>query len=79
TFELRSMLARLAGYAHLQLGHGAKARGHLDDALAIAREGDDSYQIGLTLEAIERNDAGAQDERTAIFAQLGIVRTPAIP
>ncbi|NNL12548.1 MAG: hypothetical protein HKO82_02545, partial [Acidimicrobiia bacterium] len=79
TFELRSMLARLAGYAHLQLGHGAKARGQLDDALAIAREGDDSYQIGLTLEAIERNDAGAQDERTAIFAQLGIVRTPAIP
>lgn len=79
TFELRSMLARLAGYANLQLGQPRKAAEVLEESLAVAREGNDRYQIGLTLEALERADGDARTERNEIFARMGIVQTPTIP
>jgi hypothetical protein len=79
TFELRSMLARVAGYARLQLGQRKKAVELLEESLAVAREGNDRYQIGLTLEALERADGDARTERNEILTQLGVVKTPTIP
>jgi tetratricopeptide (TPR) repeat protein len=83
---VRAMLHRLRGYA---LAHGGDLRGaqaELQESVRVAREGNESYELALSLEAQARlaflrgaDGAAAEEESGAVFERLGVVSRPEIP
>ena len=80
------LLHRVRGYALLQLGDYDGAEQCLDESLRIAREGESSYEIALSLQAFarlrERAGADAKPEEVEaaeLFQALGVVATPEVP
>lgn len=71
---VEAMLHRLRGYALLQAGDAAAARGPLEESLRIARMADADYEVALTLAATGEH---AQSEQ--ILARLGVVAVPQVP
>ncbi|MBA3653274.1 MAG: AAA family ATPase [Actinobacteria bacterium] len=81
------MLHRLRGYALVALGKVAESWAEFDKSLTVGRARGASYEVALTLEAISAvaarmgmpTDPTADEERTALLAQLGVRATPPPP
>ncbi len=83
---VRAMLHRLRGYALMHAGDLDAAQAALDESVRIAREGDESYELALSLEARARlaamrgaNEPETEEESSEIFERLGVVSRPEIP
>ena len=82
-----TMLTRLRAYALAQRGDLEAAREAGHEALVIGREGNATYEIALTLEALMRldeirGDPGRSehaDESRRLLERLGVVSTPEVP
>ena len=82
-----TMLTRLRAYAFAQSGDLEAARGAAHEALTVGREGNATYEIALTLEAMARidelrGDPGLEEhaaEARTLLGQLGVVSTPVVP
>lgn len=81
------LLQRVRGYALIQVGEIAEARGALDESLRVARERGDDYEVALTLHAIVRLDrlegrpapSDLASEAAGILSRLGVARVPEVP
>ena len=79
--SLAPMVARIAGCALMQLGRFDEAAQALRDGLEAARERQALYEVGVTLDALDRLDGLSGQpslptrlqERKEIFKRLGIV------
>jgi tetratricopeptide (TPR) repeat protein len=85
---LSALLHRIRGYAVLQQGELEEARAAFEESLRVAREGSADYEVGLTLEALERLESvvgdelargSHADERRDVFERLSVVGTPEVP
>jgi tetratricopeptide (TPR) repeat protein len=83
---LLALLHRVRGYALLQLGDPDGAEQCLDESIRVAREGDSSYELALSLGAAARlrertsgNDEGKSSEAARLLESLGVVSVPEVP
>jgi tetratricopeptide (TPR) repeat protein len=77
-----SDLFRLRGYVAGQQGDDAAAAAYLREGLDIARTQGAPLPVARLLDALawlSPQDAGAVDERDAIFSRLGVAWSPAVP
>ncbi len=76
----RTLLLRVRGCALTLLGEKNAAESALAEALAEAREGNEAYEVALSLDALIALGAApreAERERDEILATLGVVALPA--
>ncbi|HWH55344.1 MAG TPA: adenylate/guanylate cyclase domain-containing protein [Gaiellaceae bacterium] len=83
---LLALLHRVRGYALLQLGDPDGAEQCLDESIRVAREGDSSYELALSLGAAARlrertsgNGEGESSEAARLLESLGVVSVPEVP
>ena len=84
---LAPMLHRLRAYAYAALDRLPDAWAEIDESLHVARSRGATFEVALSLEALSvlaqlgglPADASAQEERTALLADLGVASTPPPP
>jgi tetratricopeptide (TPR) repeat protein len=79
--QLKALLHRVRGYAHLQAGRGEEAAAEFDQGLEAAKGVDALYEIALLLSARSVLPDRSEDaaEATSLLEALEVVRLPEVP
>jgi class 3 adenylate cyclase/tetratricopeptide (TPR) repeat protein len=79
--QLKALLHRVRGYAHLQAGRPEQAGEEFDEGLEAAKSVDALYEIALLLAARSALSGGIEDaaEAASLLEALEVVRLPEVP
>ena len=79
--QLKALLHRVRGYAHLQAGRAEDAAREFDEGLESARSVDARYEIALLLSARSSLPGRSEDatEAASLLEALEVVRLPEVP